>query len=94
MLEFAKEESEHRLRLGSSLYAQLACIHLWRGRWAEALESAEEGARLEAAGYAAGAWGVLFLARAYAGQHDLVRAMFAEKRTDLPRASSVNAWGK
>ncbi len=79
----------------SSFYALLACIHLWKGRWPEALDAAEGAARLEPPGALAGwDWGVLFLVRAYAGQHDLARAMFAEKRGELPRPGSVNTGGQ
>ena len=79
----------------SGAYSLLASIHCWKGRWPEALDAAHEAARLEPAGFLAGRdWGTLFLVSAYAGEHDLTRAMFAEKRGELPRSGRVNTWGQ
>ncbi|MDO8615142.1 MAG: AAA family ATPase [Dehalococcoidia bacterium] len=96
---FIQNEIELDRSLGvpwiSNSYSLLASVHLWKGRWPEALDTAQEAARLEPPGFAAGwDWGALFLVRAYAGQHDRARAMFAEKRSELPRPGSANTGGK
>jgi class 3 adenylate cyclase/tetratricopeptide (TPR) repeat protein len=80
----------------SNSYGYLALAHFWRGRWQEALENAQEAARLEPPGIVAGYdWGHLFLCTAYIRGRDAALAMLDERRDNLPRpgrASTLGAW--
>jgi len=79
----------------SNSLSRLATAHFWKGRWPEALNAAQEAARLEPPGYFAGNdWGALFLVRAYVGAHDLTRAMFEEKTGEFPCLGGMNTSGQ
>jgi len=95
---FIENELELERSIGfpyiSNSYARLASVLFWKGRWPEALEAAQEAAKLEPPGFFVGyEWGRLFLVRADTRQHDRARAMFAEKRGELPRRGGANTWG-
>ncbi|MEE9285455.1 MAG: hypothetical protein V3V35_06995, partial [Dehalococcoidia bacterium] len=78
----------------SNSYSYLGLGHFWRGRWEEALESLQEGSRLETPGILAG-WdcGSLFLGSTYVGDRDEALAMLEQRRHDLPRPGRTNTFG-
>jgi tetratricopeptide (TPR) repeat protein len=78
----------------SHFHAYLGLGHFWEGRWEEALQEFQEGARLEQAGFYAGAApGCLFLFKAYAGDSDGALRILEEKRENLPRPGQPNTLG-
>jgi class 3 adenylate cyclase/tetratricopeptide (TPR) repeat protein len=75
-------------------YGFMAAAHFGRGRWREALENWQEGAKLDVPGMLAGAeWGGLFFGKAYTGDKHGALAMLEERRGDLPRPGQPNTWG-
>jgi len=98
--EFAREDMELCRNTGtpwiSNSYTYLGLADFWRGRWEEAVESFQEGARLEPPGFLAGfEWASLFLGKAYAGDKDSALAMLHQERSELPHAGqpkSIGAW--
>ena len=102
-LDRFEEISKEALDLGRSIgfpwfsqsYTHIGQAHLWRGRWEEALENFQEGARLEPPGFFAGArQGFPFLGKAYAGDRDGALALLREKMGELPRPGQTNAMGR
>jgi len=96
--EFAREDMELCRNTGtpwiSNSYTYLGLADLWRGRWEEAVESFQEGARLEPPGFLAGAdWASLFLGKAYAGERDSALAMLDHDRSVLPRPGQPKTIG-
>jgi tetratricopeptide (TPR) repeat protein len=96
--EFVKADLELCRSAGiawvSNSYTWLGAVHLWRGEWGQALESFEEGVRLEPPGPLAGfAWAGLFLGKAYVGDGDSALAALEERREGLPRPGRVNTVG-
>jgi len=78
----------------SSSYAFLGMVHFWRGRWNDALEHLQEGAKLDPPGaMAGGPWALLFLGKAYAGDKDGVVAMLEQQRNHLPQPGRANTFG-
>ena len=78
----------------SNSYGYLSLAHFWRGRWQEALENAQEAARLEPPGILAGFdWARLFLCTAYIRGSDAALAMLDERRDNLPRRGRANTFG-
>jgi len=63
-----------------SIHAFLGCVHFYRGRWPQALESFEEAAKLEPPGVLAGyARAYVLLAGAYMGDRPAVLALLRQK---------------
>jgi class 3 adenylate cyclase/tetratricopeptide (TPR) repeat protein len=99
--EFVKADLELCRRTGnpwvSNSYTWLGWLHLCRGEWGQALESYEEGVRLEPPGPLAGfAWACLFVCRAYVGDGDSALAMLDDRMSSLPRpgrANTLGTWG-
>ncbi len=96
---FWQHDRDEALRLGnpwvSNAYANLAFTAFWRGHWNEALELAQEAARLEPDGMLVGFdWGSLFVLTAYAGTRDDALTMLAEQNTRLPTAGKANTLGR
>jgi class 3 adenylate cyclase/tetratricopeptide (TPR) repeat protein len=78
----------------SNSYTWLGVVRLWRGEWGQALESLEEGVRLEPPGPSAGlAWAGLFLGKAYVGDRDSALAVLEQSREKLPRPGRANVIG-
>jgi tetratricopeptide (TPR) repeat protein len=98
--EFAKADLDLARSTGmpwiSDSYTWLGGVHLWRGEWGQALESHQEGVKLEPPGPLAGfAWALLFLCRAYVGDGDSALAMLDDRMSSLPRpgrAHTLGAW--
>ncbi len=96
--EFVKADLELCRRTGypgiSNSYTWLGMAHFWRGEWGQALESLEEGVRLEPPGPLAGlAWADLFLGKAYVGDGDSALAMLDDRMSCLPHPSRANTLG-
>jgi class 3 adenylate cyclase/tetratricopeptide (TPR) repeat protein len=96
--EFVKADLELCRSAGiawvSNSYTWLGAVHLWRGEWGQALESFEEGVRLEPPGPLAGlAWACLFLGKAYVGDGDSALAMLDDRMSSLPRPGRANTMG-
>ena len=72
----------------------LAIAGVWRGRWAEAGDRAEDIARREPAGFMVGAtWAVGFLCDCLSGQKQTALARLEERRSHLPRPGRPNPTG-
>jgi tetratricopeptide (TPR) repeat protein len=98
--EFVKADLELCRSAGidwvSHSYTWLGGAYFWRGEWGQALESYEEGVRLEPPGPLAGfAWALLFLGKAYVGDGDSALAMLDDRMSSLlrpGRANTLGAW--
>jgi len=96
--EFARDDLQLCRSIGlpwvSNSYTFLGGAHFWRGRWEEALESFQEGARLEPSGWSTGIdWADLFLGKAYIGEKPSTLAMLEERRASLPQPGQANTLG-
>jgi len=78
----------------SWIHMWLGLGHFWGGRWEKALQDFQEGAKLEPAGWCAGAaWGCLCRFKAYASDSNGALRILDEKREKLPRPGQANTMG-
>ena len=72
----------------------LVLAGVWRGEWETARACAEDGARHEPPGVAAGQnWSTLFLCECLLGQRETALALLSARRGLLPDRGRPNSWG-